>query len=88
MLDSYDTGYWSRFDLDARWHGTPLASPLRHGEHVVQLERLAGLSGSKLVAATAARWGAYAARTRSSRRAWWGRLGFWIVNRGLHPSEY
>ncbi len=88
VLESYDTGYWSRFDLDERWHGIPLASPLRHGEHVLQLERLAGQTGNELVATTAARWRSYAAHAGSSRRAWWGRLGFWIANRGLHPSEY
>jgi len=88
VLDSYDTGYWSRFDLDERWRGTPLASPLRHGEHVLQLERHARLSGNGLVAATASRWRRYAAHAGLRRRAWWGRLGFWIANRGLHPSEY
>jgi len=87
VLESYDTGYWSRFDLDERWRGTPLASPLRHGEHILQLERHAGASGSRLAAATATRWGSYAVRARSRRHAWWGRLGFWVVNGGLHPSE-
>jgi hypothetical protein len=88
VLDSYDTGFWSRFDLDGRWRGVPLASFLRHSEHVVQLERLAGLGGSRRVAETAARWGSYAASPRFRARAWWGRLIFGVANRGRHPSEY
>ncbi len=87
VLDRYDTGSWSLFDLDERWSGSPVASPLRHGEHVLQLEQLARHGGSELVATTAARWGAYAASGRARRRAWCGRFAFALANRGLHPSE-
>jgi len=88
VLGAYDTGAWSRFDLDDRWHGTPYCSPLRHGEHVLQLTRLARLGASELVAVTAERWSGYASCGAARRRAWWGRLGFQVANRGLHPAEY
>lgn len=87
VLDAYDTGYWSRFDLDEQWRGISLASPLRHGEHVLQLEQLARLTGSGPVATIAARWGSYATHVRSRRRAWWGRFGFSIANPGAPAHE-
>jgi len=86
VLDAYDTGYWSRCDLDQRWRGILLASPMRHGEHVLQLEQHARLSGNELAATTAARWGSYAVHARSRRRARWERLRFRTANRGLPPS--
>ncbi len=87
LLDEFDTGFWSRLDLDERWRTPPVASTLRHGEHVLLLERVAELSGSDAAARTAARWRAYAGSRRARRRAWRWRAAFAIRHAMRHPSE-
>jgi O-antigen/teichoic acid export membrane protein/glycosyltransferase involved in cell wall biosynthesis len=58
LLDAFDTGYWTRYDLLRGF----LASPFYHALHVTLLEALARISGCAHCQATAARWRAYQRR--------------------------
>jgi heparosan-N-sulfate-glucuronate 5-epimerase len=55
LLDEYDTGYWSRYDLLQR----ELAPRFYHDQHSVLLEALAGYSNCQHCRALAARWRQY-----------------------------
>jgi len=55
LIDQYDTGYWSRYDL---LHGH-LASRFYHDQHSTLLRALARYSGCEHCVALAARWTGY-----------------------------
>ena len=55
LIDRYDTGYWSRYDLYSRH----LATPFYHALHVTLLQALARYSGCQHCSALASRWAAY-----------------------------
>lgn len=55
LIDKFDTGYWSHYDLLFRH----LAPSFYHSLHIVQLEALARYSGCQHCAALAARWRKY-----------------------------
>ncbi len=70
LIDGFDTGYWSRYDLLFRH----LAPPFYHALHVEMLEALARYSGCKHCADLAARWEGYQQSLRS-------RLCYFIASR-------
>ncbi|HJT55528.1 MAG TPA: D-glucuronyl C5-epimerase family protein [Ktedonobacteraceae bacterium] len=55
LLDAFDTGYWTRYDLLHR----SLASQFTHSLHVALLQALASTSNCEHCAALAARWATY-----------------------------
>jgi heparosan-N-sulfate-glucuronate 5-epimerase len=55
LIDRYDTGYWSCYDLYSRH----LATPFYHALHVTLLQALARYSGCLHCSALASRWAAY-----------------------------
>lgn len=67
ILDAFDTGYWTRYDLLTR----RLASRFYHHLHVTILEALARYSGCRHCAETAARWETYARKRRTRLRYFW-----------------
>lgn len=81
LLDQFDTGYWTRYDLLHR----RLASPFHHELHVTLLAALARLSGCQHCAVLAARWAGYqhqfstrlryfiVSQSTSYRQAFWRR---------------
>ncbi len=59
VLDRYDTGFWTRADLDCGWRGVRLAGPTTHSEHVLGLEILHEMTQALPLRETADRWLAY-----------------------------
>lgn len=59
LIDGFDTGYWSRYDLRSKH----LATPFYHALHVTLLEALARYSGCQHCSALASRWAAYKYRS-------------------------
>jgi heparosan-N-sulfate-glucuronate 5-epimerase len=70
LIDRFDTGYWSRYDL-LFGH---LASHFYHTLHVTLLEALAQYSGCEHCATLAKRWAAY-------QQSFRGRLYYFIFSR-------
>ena len=64
ILDAFDTGYWTRYDLLTR----RLASRFYHHLHITILQALARSSGCRHCAETAARWETYARKRRTRMR--------------------
>lgn len=62
LIDAFDLGYWSRYDLLKRHHATHFY----HDLHIVQIKALVRYSGCKHCAAKAAQWEQYQ-RSRSCR---------------------
>jgi hypothetical protein len=79
-LDRYDTGYWSRHDLDETWSGERLADQETHREHILGLETVHEMSGTKALRDTARRWRGYEARLRGRFTASARRLAFGLRN--------
>ena len=63
-LASYDTGYWSYYDLSGR-----IASPAYHTLHVAQLEVLADVTGRETFQQWADRFGRHGSSASNRRRA-------------------
>jgi hypothetical protein len=65
-LLSYDTGYWSQYDLGGR-----IASPFYHNLHVAQLQALAETfpSQKSIFSTTATRWNEYQSSPSYKARA-------------------
>jgi heparosan-N-sulfate-glucuronate 5-epimerase len=84
-LDSWDLGYWSRYDLFP--HPVPnVASSFYHDLHVKQLRMTNLLAPRPQLAAGAERWAAYADSAFNRRRAFAGKALFRLVvprNRAL-----
>lgn len=55
LLEDYDTGYWTRYDILHR----RLASPFYHSLHIILLQALANYSGCEHCVQLAARWESY-----------------------------
>lgn len=70
LIDDFDTGYWSLYDLRFR---TP-ATLFYHALHVTSLKALARLSGCQHCADLAARWDSYQQRSDN-------RLRYFVVSR-------
>lgn len=79
-LDRYDTGSWSRHDLDEGWNGERLADRETHREHILGLETIHGMSEKKALRDTARRWRDYEANARGRLTASARRLGFGLRN--------
>lgn len=67
-LASFDTGWWSRYDLVAG-RLVCVASPFYHDLHLVQLEVMERLTGRPVFRDTRERWRAYRASSFKRRRA-------------------
>lgn len=70
LLDEYDLGYWSRYDL---LHGRP-ASRFYHALHVALLQALARYSGCSHCIELGSRWASY-------QRKPIARLRYWLASR-------
>lgn len=66
MLDEYDLGYWSRYDL---LHGRP-ATRFYHALHIALLQALSRYTGCSHCAELAQRWASYQ-RNPSARMRYW-----------------
>jgi hypothetical protein len=78
VLDRYDLGYWTAAHFEG---GRPRpARPVRHETHILMMDILARMTGSRSFAEAGARWRAYArdprnrARARLERARWRARL--------------
>ncbi len=80
VLDRYDTGYWTRSDLDDRWHGESLTDPEQHEEHVIGMRVLFDMTGEHAFDEAARRWAAYGAGFGSRMRASRERILFGLKN--------
>lgn len=58
LINNFDTGYWSRYDL----YFKNLATPFYHSLHVAQLQALSSYSGCQHCAELAERWSTYTYR--------------------------
>jgi heparosan-N-sulfate-glucuronate 5-epimerase len=67
-LDSFDTGYWSLYDLSGK-RMDMLASPFYHALHIVQLRVMHNLTGDQYYGDRADRWQSYTASAWNRRRA-------------------
>lgn len=81
VLDRYDLGYWTRYDLDGGWSGVNPASPIYHRIHVTQMKVLHRMTGDQALLAAARRWEAYAASPLCRARAYWRKVRFKVRNR-------
>jgi len=82
VLDRFDTGAWSRADLDDRWRGARIAVPARHREHILHLKEVARVTGHRTFNEMARRWGEYDARPLAVLRARIGHMAFRMMNPG------
>lgn len=80
VLDGYDVGFWTRYDLDDGWPAVNLASPMYQWMHVRQMESLHRITGDDTFLDTARRWEAYALDRRSARKAYWAKMRFKVIN--------
>jgi len=93
VIDGFDTGYWSCYDLTSR----SLVTPFYHALHVVLLEALAQYTGCQHCSSLALRWAGYkyslgyfiAARFASYRKRLVRRLSrmFMIVAKRIQRSS-
>jgi len=82
VLDRYDTGYWTRADLDSTWRGARLSSRGGIAEQALALETLRDMTGRRAFGEAAGRWRRHAASLRSRARASIQRLAFGRANPG------
>lgn len=82
VLDRYDTGYWTRADLDTAWHGARLSSRDALSEQALGAAILADVTGLPAFGDASRRWRRHAARGASRARAALGRLAFALRNPG------
>ena len=80
VLERYDTGWWSRYDLDERWNGYNPASLLYHRIHIRQLRTLHRMTGRDSFAETADRWEFYERSRWNATRAFWRKVQFKLRN--------
>lgn len=88
LIDGFDTGYWSCYDLRSRH----LATPFYHALHITLLQALAQYSGCRHCLALASRWAAYkykpgyfiATRLAVYRNGFQRRLSRVLVRRANH----
>ena len=81
LLERYDLGYWTRYDLDEGWRGVNVASPMYHRIHIGQMKWLARITGKSRFEQAASRWERYAGDRRCARRAYWAKVLFKLRNR-------
>jgi hypothetical protein len=65
LLDRFDTGDWTRYDLTPRIVGMTPASFNYHNVHVVQMSVLSKIVGEKCFCETASRWASYSRMRRN-----------------------
>lgn len=88
LIDRYDTGYWSCYDL----YSSHLATPFYHALHITLLQALARYSGCQHCSALASRWAAYkykpgyfiAARVAVYRSRLRRKLSRMLIRRAYH----
>jgi len=86
LIDAFDTGYWTRYDLRSRH----LSTPFYHALHVTLLEALAQYSGCEHCAALAKHWAGYKYSSSyyiSTRLAQGRRKLLHTLSRGLITGE-
>lgn len=81
LLDRYDLGYWTRYDLDERWRGANPSSPIYHRIHIAQMEVLHRMTGDEELLAAARRWDSYAGSPWKRLKAYWRKVRFKVLNR-------
>ncbi|MFH1502353.1 MAG: D-glucuronyl C5-epimerase family protein [Candidatus Eisenbacteria bacterium] len=80
VLDRYDLGYWTRYDLDEGWRCVNPASRHYHRIHVRQLMTLHRMTGDDELIDLARRWESYLDDRAGSRRAYWEKVRFKLLN--------
>ena len=80
LLDRYDLGHWTRYDLDAGWRGVNPASPIYHRIHVVQMKVLHRMTEDEALLAAARRWESYSGKSWNRLRAYLQKVRFKLRN--------